>query len=957
MRYFYTLVLSFLVGIGFAQAPVMPDSTFNGTGRNIFSVGGSLDYGDNIAIQPDGKIIMTGATLSLGGQVKLGVSRMNVDGSFDLSFGTNGISLIPLGSLTYQGGFEPEIVVQPDGKILICGFTQEAGDDDMLVCRLLANGTLDASFGLGGKTWVNFAGPGMPDVANAITTDAAGNVYACGSTRTGSLPTSNDVAIIKLTPNGILDPSFSDDGKLLLDLSGSWDFGYGIAVRTDGKIIVTGYSGLPANFFAIRLLPNGNYDPAFGTAGKVTVDITGNNVADEAWGMTMTPDGKILVVGDAYSQSTSSFVASVVRFTADGVPDPTFSSDGIATFSFSGGDAIMRNAVVQPNGSYLISGNAVINGSIDFAVMALNPDGTLDLTFNSTGKYTLDVSGQNKEDFGYGLALQQDGKILLSGNTQFSEFGNQKYSLLRLKTKEVMAGFSASLSSVCAGQQVQFTNSSLGSNLAFSWFFEGGTPATSTLANPLVTYNTPGSYDVKLIATNTITSDTLLKTDFIQVISIPAIPATPTGSISACSNLVYQYVTAVVPFATSYTWLLTPSNAGTLSGNGNSATFTASTIYTGPYSIKVSATGSCGSSPWSGELNCMLNHNPAVFMIEGNGSFCQGSSGASVTLNGSEIGVSYQLLIENIATGAVVPGTGLPIVWNNLTTEGFYSVVATATFCSQQMAGQVYVGMVTSPVQPDPPTGKNSVCSGATEPYSTFNVPMADTYTWLLNPSNAGVLTANGTQANVAWNPSFTGTATLSVSASNICGTSPQSQALTITVNAIPAPSATGLITVCQNWEADYQTISNPGNTYLWTVTGGNIVSGAGTATVRVSWNATGTGTVMVKETSAQNCEGLSAILNVAVDPCVGLQELSASGQLSAYPNPVQNLLTIKLGESAGKINKLYLIDATGRKVAGFSINGNSEETLDVSNLRSGFYTLQFVNNSLIIKQVKVVKY
>ena len=146
-----TLLFTFLVVTLFVygQAVVMPDSTFNGTGRKIFSVGGTLDFGDNIALQPDGKIIMTGASMNLGGTVSLGVSRINPDGSFDNTFGTSGISLVDLGGLPSQGGFEPEIVIQPDGKILICGYGWSSGDDDMMICRLLPNGSPDPAFGTG----------------------------------------------------------------------------------------------------------------------------------------------------------------------------------------------------------------------------------------------------------------------------------------------------------------------------------------------------------------------------------------------------------------------------------------------------------------------------------------------------------------------------------------------------------------------------------------------------------------------------------------------------------------------------------------------------------------------------------------------------------------------------------------------------------------------------------------
>lgn len=953
------LVLISLVGSG--QAYVLPDSTFNGTGRNIFSAGGTLSYGDNIALQADGKMVMTGASMSLGGPVSLGVSRLNPDGSFDNSFGTSGISLIDVGGMTYQGGFEPEIVIQPDGKIVICGFGQggAGGDDDMMVCRLLPNGSLDPAFGTGGMFYADFVGGGQPDVAYAITTDAAGNIYACGSTRTGSTPFTNDVAIIKLTPSGVLDPSFSGDGKQLLDISGSWDFGYGIALRSDGKIIVTGYSGLPADIFAIRLLPNGDYDLAFSGDGKATLDITGANVADDAWGMALAPDNKILIVGDAYEPASSTFVAAIVRFTADGLPDATFSGDGIATFSFSNGDAVMRNVIVQPNGKYLVSGNAVVNGSTDFAALMLNPDGTLDPSFNVTGKYTLDVSGQNKEDFGYGLALQQNGKILLSGNTQLSEFSNQKYTILRVSGKEVIAGFTSSTPLACTGQPVQFTNNSTGSNLTYQWTFEGGTPATSTLQNPSVTYNATGFFDVKLVATNGTVYDSLLVNNFVEVIATPVAPSTPSGTTAACWLQPYQYTTSAVQYANTYSWIVTPPAAGTITGNGTTATFSALAGYTGPYTIKVNAVGHCGSSVWSGELNCTLNKMPEAFMLQGNGSYCSGTSGASLTLTDSETGINYELYKDGSPSGNILPGTGSAITWNNIVAEGFYTAFASSSFCSQSMAGQIYVLMISVPVQPDIPTGILQVCNSGSNTYSTFNVPNATTYQWTLNPANAGTLTPNGIQVSVTWNASFSGPATLSVVASNDCGTGAVSPSITITVNDSPEPAISGLTTVCQNWSSDYHADAHAGSSYLWTVNGGTIVSGAGTASVTVNWTTAGTGSLVVAETSALNCAGTSVAYTVAVNPCVGMDELAENTLFSVYPNPVQNQFSVKLGQEAGNNSQLRLIDATGRLVATISLQANSTlvEGIDTGKLKSGFYTLLYVNDNRVVAQTKVVKY
>jgi uncharacterized delta-60 repeat protein len=940
------------------QSNINPDTSFNGNGRKVFTVGQSLDFGDNIALQSDGKIIMTGASMSLGGPVSLAVCRLNPNGSFDNTFGTAGISLIDLGGLPSQGGFEPEIVIQPDGKLVINGFAWNGTDEDMFICRLLPNGSLDPAFGTGGTVYIGLMSPGMPDGADAITMDASGNIYACGSTRTGGTPMTNDLAVVKLTPAGVLDPTFSGDGKLLLDVSASADYGHGIAAIAGGKIVITGQCGYPADFFAIRLLPDGSYDPSFGTNGKTQIDIFGNNIADDCWGMTMTPDGKILMAGDAYNLASSSFSGVVVRLTANGVPDVTFSGDGIATVSASAQSTIFRNILVQPDGKYLVSGSTGTDGADDFTVAVLNNNGTLDPAFNGTGIYTMDVTGQNNLDKGFGLALQSDGKILLSGNTSISEYINEKYSIVRLNTKEVIAAFTSSATLACAGQQVQFTNGSTGANLSYLWTFQGGSPATSTLQNPTVTYSAPGLYDVQLIAYNGSFSDTINKNDYIQVVLTPATPATPVGNTVLCEGETATYSTTPVTYASSYLWVVTPASAGSLSGNGITATFTASWSYTGPYTVKVNANGQCGSSTFSGELNCTMNHTPLVYMLTGNGEYCAGTGGASLTLAGSETGVSYQLYRDNQPSGTVIPGTGAALVWNNITTEGFYTVSTVNAPCTKPMAGQVYVMMINIPSAPASPAGNNIVCNTSVETYTIPAVPTANTYSWVLTPTGAGTLTENGIQATVTWSSAYIGSATLTVSATNSCGTSALSTALSINVNDTPEPSVSGPALVCVNMNAQYETSSVSGSNYTWSATGGNIVSGAGAYMITVNWNTPGTGTLMVSETSSQNCTGTSTVFNVVVDPCTSSEELPAADPFAVYPNPATGKISVKLNDATKHNSHLRFFDVTGRLVleVGIAEGVKRVEFVDISNLKAGIYILQYIKKGSVVSQEKVVK-
>ncbi|MBK7214883.1 MAG: hypothetical protein IPH88_16665 [Bacteroidales bacterium] len=137
-----------------------------------------------------------------------------------------------------------------------------------------------------------------------------------------------------------------------------------------------------------------------------------------------------------------------------------------------------------------------------------------------------------------------------------------------------------------------------------------------------------------------------------------------------------------------------------------------------------------------------------------------------------------------------------------------------------------------------------------------------------LTPSEAGTLTPSGTALTIGWNGAFSGTATLTVAGANECGAGPISPPLSILVNAAPQPVITGNSIVCQHSSDDYETTSNPGSTFTWSVTGGSVYSGQGTNLVRIQWDDPGNGTLSVTEVTEQGCDGGSELFNVIIAPC-----------------------------------------------------------------------------------------
>ncbi|MDZ7742321.1 MAG: PKD domain-containing protein [Bacteroidota bacterium] len=262
--------------------------------------------------------------------------------------------------------------------------------------------------------------------------------------------------------------------------------------------------------------------------------------------------------------------------------------------------------------------------------------------------------------------------------------------LNNLQPMQATAGFSASNTTTCEGGSVNFIDGSLGIITSYEWHFEGGTPATSTDANPTVTYNTNGVYDVTQIVSDGTTSDTLEMEDYITAMSVPAQAGTPSGSADPCQNSSPQYSTDPVTYASSYTWTVEPANAGSFSGNGATTTLNLSQTYTGTINIKVRAENECGDGAWSNALTSTVRATPTIYNItaQGTGAYCEGTSGTELLLDGSETGVDYELFLDDVSTGIFVSGTGDTISFGVQSEEGIYTAMGATDYCSQDMSGQ-----------------------------------------------------------------------------------------------------------------------------------------------------------------------------------------------------------------------------------------------------------------------------
>ena len=219
-----------------------------------------------------------------------------------------------------------------------------------------------------------------------------------------------DFVIVRYNADGTLDTGFGTDGKVLTPVGTLTDEAHGIALQDDGKIVVAGYASSGNNDFAVvRYNADGSLDTGFGTGGKVTTPIgTGDDWAHD---VTVQADGKIVVSG--YTKvSLFDIDFALVRYNADGSLDSGFGTGGKVTTAFGTGYDEAYSVTVQTDGKIIVAGSAN-TGSEDFALVRYNTDGSLDSGFGTGGKVTTPIGAGT--DTAYDVLVQSDGKIVVAG--------------------------------------------------------------------------------------------------------------------------------------------------------------------------------------------------------------------------------------------------------------------------------------------------------------------------------------------------------------------------------------------------------------------------------------------------------------------------------------------------------------------------------------------------------------
>jgi uncharacterized delta-60 repeat protein len=361
-----------------------------------------------IALQSDGRIIVAGKIQDGQSNLYFGALRYLPDGRLDPSFGAGGLAAVDIGSFETPRA----VAVQPDGKIVV------AGDSDCATARCFAavrfnpDGIPDAGFGAGGVVRKGFYLQASWATDVAIQRD--GRIVLAGSRlRGGDAQDHELVCVVRLLPDGRLDPSFDGDGTVRLDMGYGNDGAEAVNIQR-GRIVVAGrgrHEPAGARFGVARFLRDGRRDRSFARRGFRTVSFGSRRLAG-AYAVAGTTDGRLLVAGNASVEGRAPEMA-VVRLTAGGALDRTFGDGGRVRRAPGPFGGIARAIVPLAGGGMLVAGRAFTDATYDpsdWALARYTSNGRPDSSFGAGGVVRTDFGTGSDE--ATALALWRGGAFV-----------------------------------------------------------------------------------------------------------------------------------------------------------------------------------------------------------------------------------------------------------------------------------------------------------------------------------------------------------------------------------------------------------------------------------------------------------------------------------------------------------------------------------------------------------------
>jgi uncharacterized delta-60 repeat protein len=336
------------------------DTSFGKSGKVSDASGAAALYPAGTANA--GKIVTGGSVSVRSGGNQFALTRYLASGSVDTTFGTKGTVTTPFG---YFAGISA-VAVQPDGKVVAVGGTQSTyfnngGVQDLAIARYNANGSLDTTFGTGGKV-VTDAGAWQAETFNTVALQADGKIVAAGES-------SGQFVTVRYNSDGTPDSGFGPDHTGIVLVTAGGDVN-ALAIQPDGRILIGGYTGYSPTelqrWALARLNSDGTLDGTFGAGGGVATQVTTNPEGSYSiMALGVQADGKIVAAGNTDGG------LSLVRYNTSGNLDTTFGTGGVVTTFVPGapGQADVAYAlVIQPDGKIVVGGKAKIGSHTQFVL-------------------------------------------------------------------------------------------------------------------------------------------------------------------------------------------------------------------------------------------------------------------------------------------------------------------------------------------------------------------------------------------------------------------------------------------------------------------------------------------------------------------------------------------------------------------------------------------------------------
>ncbi len=393
------------------------DNSFGQNGVVVLKANGA--YIQSVAEQSDDKLVTLNPAIGI-----IEVTRFNLNGTYDNSFGVNGALSVKFNdALSYYGA---EILIQQDEKILISGSASkplDGGTDnshDIVLARFLKSSQPDLTFGQNGQVRINLEGR---DKCSGAALQSDGKIVLCGS-----VAQSQKLAVLRLDTDGNLDTSFNHTGSFTQKYGDFSENLNAIVVKPNGKIITCGQFNKNGElqFILIQFNSDGSLDHAFGNNGVVKT--SWGNGGGFAHDIALQPDGKIIVGGRSVNASNS-MTSLIARYLIDGGLDNSFGIGGMVVLTSSIGQPGIEEIEVNAKGKIYGAGHLILNNDLkeDSYLIRLNNDGSIDQQFSKEGIVT-SLSLDNERT--HSMILQKDGRILTAGYASF-DGGNESKIMMK----------------------------------------------------------------------------------------------------------------------------------------------------------------------------------------------------------------------------------------------------------------------------------------------------------------------------------------------------------------------------------------------------------------------------------------------------------------------------------------------------------------------------------------------